>query len=67
KEVIGDPQHEYTRLLIDSIPWPEIDRGWGTPTTEAEDAARLDRLAADHRTVTRGDIPGFALSAGAPA
>jgi ABC-type glutathione transport system ATPase component len=62
QEVIGDPQHEYTRLLIDSIPWPEIDRGWGTPTTEEADAARLARLAKDRKTVMRGDIPGFTLS-----
>ncbi|MEM8824481.1 MAG: ABC transporter ATP-binding protein [Pseudomonadota bacterium] len=62
KEVIGDPQHEYTRLLIDSIPWPEVDRGWGTPSTEEEDAARLARLAKDQQTVMRGDIPGFTLS-----
>ncbi len=62
KQVIGEPQHEYTRLLIDSIPWPDIDRGWGTPTTEEEDAARLARLAEDRQTVMRGDIPGFTLS-----
>ncbi|BCX05394.1 MAG: peptide ABC transporter ATP-binding protein [Candidatus Roseilinea sp.] len=27
--VIRDPQHPYTRLLIDSIPWPDINRKWG--------------------------------------
>jgi peptide/nickel transport system ATP-binding protein len=27
--VIGDPQHPYTQLLIDSIPWPDIHRQWG--------------------------------------
>ncbi|MEM8850139.1 MAG: ABC transporter ATP-binding protein, partial [Pseudomonadota bacterium] len=62
KQVIGDPQHEYTQLLIDSIPWPEIDRGWGTPSTEEDDAARLARLAQNHQPVMRGDIPGFTLS-----
>ncbi|MEL6587536.1 MAG: ABC transporter ATP-binding protein, partial [Pseudomonadota bacterium] len=62
KDVIGAPQHDYTRLLIDSIPWPDVDRGWGTPTTEEEDAARLARMAQDHATVRRGDIPGFTLS-----
>ncbi|MEM9796125.1 MAG: ABC transporter ATP-binding protein [Pseudomonadota bacterium] len=62
KAVIGDPQHEYTQLLIDSIPWPDIDRGWGTPSTAEEDAARLDRLARDNRTVMRGEIPGFTLT-----
>jgi oligopeptide/dipeptide ABC transporter ATP-binding protein len=27
--VIGDPQHPYTRLLVASIPWPDLDRRWG--------------------------------------
>ncbi len=64
KEVIGDPQHAYTRLLIDSIPWPELDRDWGS----AEEAsAALERLAEVERhphTVYRGTVPGFDLSQG---
>lgn len=28
--VIRDPQHPYTRLLVDSIPWPDLDMPWGT-------------------------------------
>jgi peptide/nickel transport system ATP-binding protein len=27
--VIKNPQHPYTQLLVDSIPWPELDRKWG--------------------------------------
>ena len=27
--VIKDPQHPYTQLLIDSIPWPDLNRKWG--------------------------------------
>lgn len=27
--VIKAPQHPYTRLLIDSIPWPDLSRKWG--------------------------------------
>ncbi len=64
KEVIGDPQHAYTRLLIDSIPWPDLDRDWG----DAGDArAALDVLAeigGTPETVYRGDIPGFTLGQG---
>ncbi|MGB1208681.1 MAG: ABC transporter ATP-binding protein, partial [Paracoccaceae bacterium] len=32
KAVIGDPRHPYTRLLIESIPWPDLDRDWGSAT-----------------------------------
>jgi peptide/nickel transport system ATP-binding protein len=27
--VIKEPRHPYTQLLIDSIPWPDINRQWG--------------------------------------
>ncbi len=27
--VIKDPQHPYTQLLVDSIPWPNLDQRWG--------------------------------------
>lgn len=61
KKVIGAPEHPYTRLLIDSIPWPDLDRDWGS----AKDAtAGLDALAtgeAAARPVFRGDISGFDL------
>ncbi|MEL7152007.1 MAG: ABC transporter ATP-binding protein [Pseudomonadota bacterium] len=60
-EVIGNPKHEYTQLLIDSIPWPDLDRSWGTPSTAAEDAERLDRLARENKTEFRGSVPGFDL------
>jgi oligopeptide/dipeptide ABC transporter ATP-binding protein len=28
-QVIKDPKHPYTQLLVDSIPWPNLDRRWG--------------------------------------
>jgi len=31
EQVIRNPQHSYTRLLVDSIPWPNLDRKWGEP------------------------------------
>ena len=37
--VIKNPQHAYTKLLVDSIPWPNLDRRWGqTPLDEAKAA-----------------------------
>ena len=44
--VIKSPQHPYTRLLIDSIPWPDINRRWG----ETEIKARESELS-DHNNV----------------
>ena len=36
--VIKSPQHPYTRLLIDSIPWPDISRRWGETEIKAKEA-----------------------------
>ena len=36
--VIQKPQHPYTRLLIDSIPWPDLDRRWGETEIIAREA-----------------------------
>ena len=41
--VITRPQHPYTRLLIDSIPWPDINRRWGETEIRA-----LESDASDH-------------------
>jgi len=38
-KVIKSPQHPYTRLLIDSIPWPNLDRRWGQQPIKARDAS----------------------------
>jgi peptide/nickel transport system ATP-binding protein len=29
ESVIRNPKHPYTQLLIDSIPWPDLERTWG--------------------------------------
>jgi peptide/nickel transport system ATP-binding protein len=34
--LVGDPLHPYTRLLIDSVPWPDPHRRWG----QGHEAAR---------------------------
>jgi oligopeptide/dipeptide ABC transporter ATP-binding protein len=36
--VIKTPQHPYTRLLIDSIPWPNLEQRWGQQPIKARDA-----------------------------
>lgn len=36
--VIKSPQHPYTRLLVDSIPWPNLDQRWGTDSIKAREA-----------------------------
>ncbi len=35
--VIKSPQHPYTRLLVDSIPWPDINRRWGETQIKARE------------------------------
>lgn len=41
--VIGTPQHPYTRLLIDSIPWPDLNRRWGETEIKVKEAELGDR------------------------
>ena len=36
--VIKNPQHPYTKLLIDSIPWPDINRRWGKAEIKAQES-----------------------------
>jgi peptide/nickel transport system ATP-binding protein len=36
--VIKDPQHPYTQLLINSIPWPDLTRRWGETEVKVEEA-----------------------------
>lgn len=40
--VITRPQHPYTRLLIDSIPWPDVDRRWGETEIKAKEGEAGD-------------------------
>jgi peptide/nickel transport system ATP-binding protein len=37
--VIKNPQHPYTRLLVDSIPWPNLNQRWGSDTIKAREAS----------------------------
>jgi peptide/nickel transport system ATP-binding protein len=40
--VIKQPQHPYTRLLIDSIPWPDLSRRWGESATLVKESEISD-------------------------
>jgi oligopeptide/dipeptide ABC transporter ATP-binding protein len=40
--IIKDPQHPYTRLLIDSIPWPDLSRRWGETEIKAKESELTD-------------------------
>jgi len=41
-QIIKNPQHPYTRLLIDSIPWPDLSRRWGETEIKANEADLFD-------------------------
>ena len=43
--VIKHPQHPYTRLLIDSIPWPDLNRRWGETEIKARESELGDHSA----------------------
>lgn len=62
KEVIGSPEHPYTRLLINSIPWPDVDRQWGTTDTAGEEIQNLMKEAHGYPPVTRGAVSGFEMA-----
>ena len=52
--VIKAPQHPYTRLLVDSIPWPDPDRRWGQQTIKArESRAKWAKAAGSARAARR--------------
>ena len=44
-KVIKTPQHPYTRLLIDSIPWPDINRRWGETEIKAKEMELSDHVS----------------------
>jgi oligopeptide/dipeptide ABC transporter ATP-binding protein len=43
--VIKNPQHPYTRLLMDSIPWPDLNRRWGETEIKARESELSDNGA----------------------
>lgn len=43
--VIKSPQHPYTKLLIDSIPWPDINKRWGETEIKAKEMDLAEQSA----------------------
>lgn len=61
KQVIGAPEHPYTKLLINSIPWPDLDRSWGDGRQDW-DPTKLEAEAEKAQAVYHGTVPGFELA-----
>ncbi|HEV7344600.1 MAG TPA: ABC transporter ATP-binding protein [Devosia sp.] len=40
--VIKSAQHPYTQLLVDSIPWPNLDQRWGETSIIARESSKHD-------------------------
>jgi peptide/nickel transport system ATP-binding protein len=40
ENVIKHPQHPYTQLLVDSIPWPDLEHAWGKNRIEFTSSTR---------------------------
>ena len=53
--MIKDPQHPYTRLLVDSIPWPNLDQRWGEHPIKAREAGGAGATAAVLHALPGGD------------
>jgi peptide/nickel transport system ATP-binding protein len=64
--VIQQPEHPYTKLLIDSIPWPELDRRWGTDGLMVKESDVGDKAGAGCRFAPRCPHAGPACATGIP-
>jgi oligopeptide/dipeptide ABC transporter ATP-binding protein len=55
--VIKEPRHPYTKLLVDSIPWPNLDKRWGSePIKGREGGAPPDGCPFINRCPSAMDI-----------
>jgi peptide/nickel transport system ATP-binding protein len=59
--VIKDPEHPYTRLLVDSIPWPDPKRHWGSEEAITDELRQLTAQADAGPTLVRSEIEGLRL------
>lgn len=51
--VIKTPQHPYTSLLIDSIPWPDINRRWGETAIKVRESDIAEQKSVGCRFFSR--------------
>jgi peptide/nickel transport system ATP-binding protein len=59
--VLHHPTHPYTRLLIESIPWPDPDRHWSSADDEAATPGLIDDQDR-HPEPVSAHMEGFAVS-----
>ncbi|WP_421726081.1 ABC transporter ATP-binding protein [Bauldia sp.] len=59
--VIDDPLHPYTRLLVDSIPWPDPDRHWGAGGTLDEELSAVASADLSAPAIIREQVAGFRI------
>ena len=64
--VIQKPEHPYTKLLIDSIPWPELDRRWGSDGMMVKESDVGDKATTGCRFAPRCPHAGPACATGIP-
>lgn len=57
--VIRDPQHPYSRLLIDSIPTPDPNQKWADGRQLTDDVIAASEAEGAHDACVRGQIKGF--------
>lgn len=67
--VIRQPRHPYTRLLVNSIPWPNLEQRWGSQPIKARDGGVADAgcrfrpRCADAMAVCAREPPLFRIDA----
>jgi peptide/nickel transport system ATP-binding protein len=61
--VIRDPEHPYTKLLVDSVPWPDPEMSWASGKSITDDMAALGGIDPTAAPMIRSEISGFSFSA----
>jgi len=61
--VIHEPRHPYTKLLVDSVPWPDPEMSWASGKSIADDMAVLEGIDPSAPPMIRSEISGFSFAA----